>query len=52
VLLQFEPTNAHSFIKITIILQHTNQPLHVLGLTGPSTGAHNPTKQPLNIFCV
>ena len=23
-LLQFEPTNAHNFIKITIILQHTS----------------------------
>ena len=54
-LLQFEPTNAHNFIEVTVILQHTSSYVFRASLAHLQ-GAHNCTKQLLNfpifvLFC-
>jgi hypothetical protein len=43
--------NAHSFIKITIILQHTSSYMFQV-LLAHRQAAHNCTQQLLNIFCM
>jgi len=50
-LLQLEPINAHSFIEITIILQHTNSYMFQ-ALLAHYQGAHNCTGLLLNVFCM
>jgi hypothetical protein len=48
---QFEPTNVHNFIKITLILQHTSSYMF-RALLVLHQGEHNCTKLLLNIFCM
>jgi len=49
-LLQFKPTNAHNFIKVTI-LQHTSCYMFCDSLAHHQ-GTHSCTKQLLNVFCM
>jgi hypothetical protein len=54
-LLQFEQTNAHNFIEVTVILQHTSSYMFRASLAHHQ-GAHNCTKHLLNfsieqLFC-
>ena len=54
-LLQFEPTNAHNFIKVIVILQHASSYMFRASLAHHQ-GAQNCTKQLLNrkvkqLFC-
>jgi len=47
-LLWFEPTNAHNFIEVRVVLQHTSSYMFRASLT-IHQGAHNCTKQLLNL---
>lgn len=54
-LLQFEPMNAHNFIEVTVILQHTSSYMFRASLAHHE-GAHSCIKQLLNfpieqLFC-
>ena len=50
-LLQFEKANAHNFIKITIIFQHSNSYMF-RALPVHNQGAHSCTTQLFDIFCI
>jgi len=50
-LLQFEATNVHNFIKITLLLQHTSSYM-LRALLVLHHGEHNCKKLLFNIFCM